>query len=550
MSETPRALPTPPSTGLTPAASRDDFHHAVRSSNGVILIPQPSVDPKDPLNWSAAKKHGVFAVVCLAVFVGTANINVQQLAYIQQTSYYHKSPVQLSYSISAGVAGLIVGPILLVPLASVIGRASLIFWCSLVSLGCNVWGPLMTGSNDYIPFVLSRLFAGLFGSVPAQLASGYIMDLYFLHQRGKAFTVLEVCIFGGILVAPVLGGFIANSKPWPFVFWWLVAVSGLSVILTFLLLEETSYSRENPALNTPRPQSYVANRICTFLPGTKTIPRTTFRAVARKYAAPFLIAFSPVTLFAGFFITLVFGFVLGLGVESAIFLQTPVAYGGYGFTPLQNATFNTSWWCAVIACQLCGIFLNDRVPLWISRRSKGIWHSENRLWTIFLVIFAAPVGLGLFGAGLQYHLHYMVLALGTFLTIFAAIYSIPITINYITECFPDYPLEVAVCMNAYRNSFGLGLTFYEIPWQAAVGSGWLFGTQAFICIFASIFICVLIWKGHVLRRYKLLKDSDEDGLKITTVDSCLSIFEESALPERKSMVPRDPEKLVSQREFA
>ena len=66
----------------------------------------------------------------------------------------------------------------------------------------------------------------------------------------------------------------------------------------------------------------------------------------------------------------------------------------------------------------------------------------------------------------------MVLALGTYFTIFAAIYSIPITMNYITECFPDYPFEVAVCMNFYRNAFGLGLTFYEIPWQLAVGSGW------------------------------------------------------------------------------
>ena len=89
----------------------------------------------------------------------------------------------------------------------------------------------MTGENDYIPFVMSRLLAGLFGSVPAIMSSGYIMDLYFLHQRGKAFTVLEVCVLAGAVAAPVFGGFIANSKPWPFVFWWLVAVIGLSVVL-------------------------------------------------------------------------------------------------------------------------------------------------------------------------------------------------------------------------------------------------------------------------------------------------------------------------------
>ena len=123
------------------------------------------------------------------------------------------------------------------PIASIVGRSCLIFWCLLCSLACNIWGPLMTASDDYIPFVLSRLFAGLFGSIPIILASSYIMDLYFLHQRGKAFTVLEVSLLSGFIVTPVLGGFIADTKPWPYVFWWLVALLGFSVVLgeSFLL---------------------------------------------------------------------------------------------------------------------------------------------------------------------------------------------------------------------------------------------------------------------------------------------------------------------------
>ena len=89
----------------------------------------------------------------------------------------------------------------------------------------------MTGSNDYIPFLISRLLAGIFGSIPAVLTSGYIMDMYFLHQRGKAFTALEVAYLSGFLVTPALGGFIADSRPWPFVFWWLVAVNGFALVL-------------------------------------------------------------------------------------------------------------------------------------------------------------------------------------------------------------------------------------------------------------------------------------------------------------------------------
>ena len=75
------------------------------------------------------------------------------------------------------------------------------------------------------------MLAGLFGSISPILATGFIMDLYFLHQRGKAFTVLEVSLLAGALIAPVFGGFIANTKPWPNVFWWLVALIAVSIPL-------------------------------------------------------------------------------------------------------------------------------------------------------------------------------------------------------------------------------------------------------------------------------------------------------------------------------
>ena len=126
---------------------------------------------------------------------------------------------------------MVAGPLLFVPLTSLLGRSSLVFWSCVFTTACNIWGPAMTGPHDYISFVMSRLMAGLFGSIPGILASGYILDLYFLHQRGKAFAALEVAYLSGFLVTPALGGFIANSRPWPYVFWWLVAVNGLSAIL-------------------------------------------------------------------------------------------------------------------------------------------------------------------------------------------------------------------------------------------------------------------------------------------------------------------------------
>ena len=123
------------------------------------------------------------------------------------------------------------GPLILTPLSSIIGRSSLIFWSLVGLLASNIWAPLMTGPSDYIPFVMSRLLAGICGSIPPILATGLIMDTYFLHQRGRAFTVLEVSLHAGSIAAPVFGGFIANAKPWRDVYWWLVAVIAVSIPL-------------------------------------------------------------------------------------------------------------------------------------------------------------------------------------------------------------------------------------------------------------------------------------------------------------------------------
>ena len=159
----------------------------------------------------------------------------------------------------------------------------------------------MTGPNDYIPFVVSRLMAGFFGSIPGVLASGYIMDIYFLHQRGRAFTALEVAYLSGFLVTPALGGFIANSRPWPFVFWWLVAVNAFSTLLgkilstlqdiismltysaAFFVLEDTRFERDIGSSSRVHQRSYIGGRAALFLPGTSVTPRGSIQGLVSQY---------------------------------------------------------------------------------------------------------------------------------------------------------------------------------------------------------------------------------------------------------------------------
>jgi hypothetical protein len=367
----------------------------------------------------------------------------------------------------------------------------------MATIGCDIWSATMTHSNQYISFVMSRLFSGIFSTTSLVLGAGILFDIFFLHQRGKAFAFYAVTALFGSLIAPVTSGFITQSAPWPVQFYWCIGALGLVAILVFFFLDDTTYDRANPANNHPR-RTYLNSRIATYFPGnrclqnpTKGSPWTLFR-----------VSVCPPVLMAGVALLLTFGWVVGVNTTLAVFLQTPVAEGGYGFTPSQNACFVFTQWVALAVAEIWGLGLNDRVALWICKRHGGVWKPEYRLLPVLIVpMFCLPLGLIIYGVALQYHLHYMVLATGLFLATFADLAIVPVVNNYLAESFREYAVETFTVMWVYRLSVGIALPFFILEWVAKNGPGWVFGTMAMLSALGMVVLCVLAWKGHELREY-------------------------------------------------
>lgn len=498
----------------SPKVSKD------KSGNVVVLIPQPSDDPEDPLNWPMLKKITIFACVCLAGFAAQMSPNSNMLTFMEQVPAYHKTPADLLNSVAAALTGWVAGPFLIIPLVAVIGRSAVVFWSLVGIFVGQVWGAEMTGVNDFIPFTISRLFCGIFGGIPAILGSGYIIDMFYLHQRGKAFAVFEILIIFAVVGGGTLGGFVAQTSPWNYVFWWTLGPVGAAIVLVFLFVEDTTYSRD-PAVpqRAPLPKNWFANRIATFFPGTRTQPAGKGKEFVKRAILPFQITFAPITLLMGTYIFVALGLPIMQASTLATYLQPPVEAGGYGFSSLQMAFFTMTAWVGIICAQVYGYFFNDKTPLWVARRRGGIWHVEYRLSNTILPSILLPIGLGLWGAGLEYHLHFMVLALASFIIWFGALLALPVCYNYTVECFLQHPVETSVSLNAYRVTFGLISVFIVTQWQAAVGVGWMWGMGAFFILFVDIIMAGLILKGHVVREWtaKLRKTTTvtEDGATIT-----------------------------------
>ncbi|KAI9743772.1 MAG: hypothetical protein M1818_002505 [Claussenomyces sp. TS43310] len=535
-------IANPTTSAVASIQNTTDQPKITHKKNGkdVVLVPQPSDDEEDPLNWPMRKKLLIFVCICLAGFAGQMSPNSNQLTFTLQIPTYHKTQTDLLNSVAAGLAGWMAGPFLITPLAPVIGRSSVVFWSLLVVFGCQIWAAEMTGPDDFIPFVMSRLICGMFGVIPAIMGPGYIMEMFYLHQRGKAFAIFEVLIIFAVVGGGTLGGFIANTQPWPYVFWWTLGPVGAAIISVFLFVEDTTFSRDPKAVKrAPLPKAWLANRVATFLPGTRTQPvgkaseaashppgsSTITNSVlqltvdqVRRFIVPLQITVTPITLLVGTFVFAALGLPIMQASTVAIYLTTPTAVGGYGFSSLQLAFFTMTAWVGIIGAQVYGYFFNDKTPLWVARRFGGTWHPEYRLANTILPGILLPIGLGIYGAALEYHLHFMVLALASFLMWFGALLALPVCYNYIVECFLHTPVEAAVALNSYRIAFGLMSVFIITQWQAAVGVGWMWGMGAFFILFVDIIMLVVILKGHSIRKLTVHVSksiaSTEDGTRI------------------------------------
>lgn len=262
-------------------------------------------------NWSAWRKRFTFFVVCWAAFTGLLssfsftggllvqselyNVTVTKMAYsVRHAPPFVASPLTC-HQVSANLAGLMAGPVIFTPLAKVIGINTVLFWSTLALFGVTIWSAEMTHPTQYAPFVASRAFAGFFGTAPQVLGNGIIVNIFFLHQRGRAFAWYSTFFIIGALAGQTLGGFIIQHAGYDIQFWYTLAPQGIALILILFFLEDTSFNRNSPP-NQIKPRSWLSRCLATLVPGSENQSPMSLQEAVRvlviDYQWPWLILFS------------------------------------------------------------------------------------------------------------------------------------------------------------------------------------------------------------------------------------------------------------------
>lgn len=210
------------------------------------------------------------------MFTGFSAPFCGQLNLLQQAKLYHRPTIQITYFNSAASAGLATGGYIWWPLSKKFGRSSVIFWCLVGVLTSQIWAPLMTREDQYVPYLLSRFFAGFFGVVVSVLGPKYLVDMFFLHHRGRAFTLLHLALNFGASAGPTFSGFVAMRSYWTVEYWWQVGVTAFTLVPVFLFLEETTFDRAGFKKRNEK-RSWLRGRLDTFLFGNKVVSSVSWR---------------------------------------------------------------------------------------------------------------------------------------------------------------------------------------------------------------------------------------------------------------------------------
>lgn len=100
----------------------------------------------------------------------------------------------------------------------------------------------------------------------------------------------------------------------------------------------------------------------------------------------------------------------------------------------------------------------------MTRRNGGYFEPEYRLYLMVVPLILGPVGLLMWGFGLQYALHWSVPAVGSGIS-YAVLCAVPnIGMTYVVDAHRPVAGEAMTSLTAFKNTIAFGLCFAVYPW--------------------------------------------------------------------------------------
>jgi MFS family permease len=513
------------------------------SHDEIVLIPKPSADPEDPLNWPPARKMTTVCMAYLYVF-GTGIASSLQYSVLnditRDTGISTANLVQ-----GTGLMFLFFGWACLIwqPLALAYGRRGVYMITMLLAVPMMEWTAYSTSSGEW---VAHRVLIGIIASPIESLCEVTIFDLYFAHNRGTYMALYVSVLFGSNFLAPLVAGWFNDAYGWRWTMHLGSIVCAVCFVVIFFFMEETIYFRNDaapqasasasdmdsyrlskdksagssekaslpttaesnasgdPVSGMPTPSIPGSRSVCTrwsryalfrLLPGRPSKTET-LRMVYRPVIMIFRL---PTVAWAGFL----------YGINLAWYN----VLNGTTSPVLSSAPYN--WSSAQVGCVYAGPIIGAAVALlwsgnaadWIAlrlaRRNNGVREPEHRLWVLGASGIISAAGLMTWGIGAYHGVHWVGLVFGLGMLTFGCVSGGSIAVSYNVDCFKSIAGETTVSIMVIRNTIGFGISYAITPWWQTQGLQNCFITAGTISLACTLTFLLMICYGKRLRRWSI-----------------------------------------------
>ncbi|CAH0051945.1 unnamed protein product [Clonostachys solani] len=451
-----------------------------------VLIPQPSDDPEDPLNWSPFKKHLVLFIISWAALLPDYGSGSGAVTLLQQAAIWNMNPDTVNHSQVGNVFMLGAGGIFVVALSAYFGRLPVLFWFLLLASATAAW---CAAAVTFESFMAARILNGFFSTVAQGGGLMFINDIFFFHERARKINIWACFIIVSPYLGPLLTAFIITTQKWNIAFWLFFAMCCIALILTVLFVPETYYNREH------HDSSSNGSRILTILGVHQRRvdllkPNSPVDALLRPFKAIFKL---PVFLIS-FYYVLTFAWIVGISSTLSIFLA-PL----YDFGPKQIGFFYFTPVVATLLGEISGHWIHDLIAQQYINKHNRSFEPEVRLRAIYISTPFMVAGMVLLGFSLENGYHYMLTSLGWGMYVFGIMITTVAINAYGLDSYPEGSGEVAAWINMARTTGGFIISYFQVTWAGAVGAKSSFGVQAAIVAGASLIpVGLMIW-GKALR---------------------------------------------------
>lgn len=157
------------------------------------LIPLPSMDPSEPLNWSPWKKNINLVLLAFHAMMTTFIASGIIPAFSLLSASLNVSLTCASYLTSIQILILGLAPLFWRRIANHYGRRPIWLLSTLGSCICNIG---CANCHNYGTLAVCRILVAFFISPAIAISSGVVVDLFFAKERGQkmGFWILMVTL--------------------------------------------------------------------------------------------------------------------------------------------------------------------------------------------------------------------------------------------------------------------------------------------------------------------------------------------------------------------